>query len=426
MTNDDNNADQLNVLAESYIPRNLRAINEAGDPFLLWTPPPTQNESHMLAKIRTELIPFGQLLPEDDEILAQRCPVQTVNLQDEHDFAIHQRLSRESSGKEHSNSDGLPVPSVESIDNLEDYCNTFRKLVQVERNHLLLLYERYSQYDCEVNIHDVQNGYGAVQHNILSANIKGIADASPPIQIGDFMSIRSLRLFLLPAEPSLLPHHNIHGSSPPVNTPPVAWRYVEVRSMITSVQRTPGTIQALWLDAPWSNWLQHLYPSSSFSNGRPTDPKTSSVGKDSKNDSSKDGPPTCPFQFNLRFHPSIKHHVACLSALKWLSNQSSPHVMPLLFPTSEPILPRNEKLDPTIGSSSPLQDAATTATTEGTNALNLSQMDFCRILMKRTQQPEYLQTRGPLILTGPAGTGKSFCFVLERRTISRMTQSCQI
>jgi hypothetical protein len=41
----------------------------------------------------------------------------------------------------------MQLPRVDNISNLHSYCETFERLLREEREEVLLLYERYSQYN---------------------------------------------------------------------------------------------------------------------------------------------------------------------------------------------------------------------------------------------------------------------------------------
>ena len=87
-------------------------------------------------------------------------------------------------------------------------------------------------------------------------------------------------------------------------------------------------------------------------------------------------------RYTVRIIPHQETLSRCLTALDWMSRQKS---LEWLFPTEAPQVPLVSEMD-----------------TEG---LNYKQSEFLHMVMGRTLHPELEKVRGPMILTGPAGTG---------------------
>jgi helicase MOV-10 len=118
------------------------------------------------------------------------------------------------------------------------------------------------------------------------------------------------------------------------------------------------------------------------------------------------------WEFNVRFVPSNTLYQRCLAALDWLihSYQDQPaRAMELLFPTHAPhVMIQQHAQNLTIhGSSSQHHPQNNSTTMEWSRELNHQQADFVRMVLHRTQYPSTDEVRGPMVLTGCAGTGKT-------------------
>jgi hypothetical protein len=95
--------------------------------------------------------------------------------------------------------------------------------------------------------------------------------------------------------------------------------------------------------------------------------------------------------FHVRIVPKADNHMRCLTALSWLAVVPEDLFQKLFFPTEAPAL-------------RPLNNDVSLPCSVG---LNTEQLFFLRSMIQRTLQPEYQVFRPPVVLTGPAGTGKT-------------------
>lgn len=104
-------------------------------------------------------------------------------------------------------------------------------------------------------------------------------------------------------------------------------------------------------------------------------------------------------QFAVRFIPDTSYFDRCLTALQWLESSFHPKTThELLFPTRHPKVRPNAMvaalLDP--------------ANDEELETLNTQQLQFVKMVVTRSADPTTGSImRPPMILTGPAGTGKT-------------------
>jgi len=258
---------------------------------------------------------------------------------------------------------------------LEKYCIALESLLFAERKETLLLYERYSQYKCTTLTFPPKSPEG---RTYCSIEIAGIADAAPSVKAGDILLIRPIEL---------TQKYDVRRPIPKMGV-------LEIQCQVETVKRSRGTneqgvtekdcIQAMWLE-------QHQVVD--FASRGYTVPRALQM-------------PNMPV--NVRIVPSPFPFVRCLTAVDWLratilsmqpveNPQQEPHpLQELLFPTRAPILPPLEDSDLFFS-----DDANTN------DQLNGQQENFVRLMMQRTIHPTTDNIRGPLVLTGPAGTGKT-------------------
>lgn len=205
---------ESSALAQKYVPHNLREVNSwaVTAPFFAETPP-TNDE--LLSSIK--LVPFppecfckpsAEVEKEEKEFHAY--PFRS-EIEDDAYYAV-----RHSAGK-HSR-----LPSSVHVDNISDlhsYRFVWENILRNEREEVLQRYERYSQHavplDISVNKVVNINGEAGRQQQFLKATFSGygIADANPPLMIGDTVLIRPLYRISLP----LKPHE--HQPPPPPHPP---------------------------------------------------------------------------------------------------------------------------------------------------------------------------------------------------------------
>jgi hypothetical protein len=249
----------------------------------------------------------------------------------------------------------LPWPTVCNIADLEGYCKTFEKLLWEERAQMLHIYQSYSQYNLPVMLpptHILSPGAKLESSLTAVSNIPGIADVRPSLQTGDIVLYRPMRYLSLPVKMrKKMVWSDVHHS-------------VEITAQVISVQRaslkTSDQVVTTWIDRQLHPTLQTTYPLSTY---------------------------------NLRFIPNTKLYERCLSALDWLKILPPKLAMNMLFPNEAPqLLTTTQKDD---------------ETRHDYGDLNKEQCMFVDMLLLRTRHPSTDTVRPPLLLTGPAGTGKT-------------------
>lgn len=115
-------------------------------------------------------------------------------------------------------------------------------------------------------------------------------------------------------------------------------------------------------------------------------------------------------KYHIRIVPRVDTTLRCLTALSWLSTLPPEFVQRLIFPNEAPSMP-------------PLSDSIRLSFTSD---LNTQQLSFVRTLVQRTQEPEITNLRAPLILTGPAGTGKTKTLLVALREVLTIPTSQRV
>jgi len=305
------------VLADSYIPKAWRVINEIPVHF-------TYSFFHQEAEgPPTPLVPFTPACfceHKHPTIFPRRHVMPEL---------YHVIMNRRNGGT--WSPPPIQFPSDRNfvygkVMKLDMYAAAWERVLTTERFHLLHLFEKYSQYNVALSLKGVN----------ATLSVQGIADFKPPIEVGDIVLVRPMRV-----EPS-----------------------VEVQSRVLSVDRSNGGMVTFsWDETFWKT--RH-----------PNVKKT---------------------RYTVRFIPSTKRMEATLTALDWMKSSAQPALFAtLLFPQdqSSPELPQFQ----------PQQYP----TQVDWHRLNIPQRTFVSQLMSRTRHPQTDQfVRAPLILTGPAGTGKT-------------------
>jgi hypothetical protein len=178
----------------------------------------------------------------------------------------------------------------------------------------------------------------------LKMCIPGLSDARPSPEPEDLLLLRPLNLLSLPLD---------------WTRPRMQWshpiHYVEIVSHVVQVTRNPKGDELL------ATWFDRRYA-----------PIIKVANAEEK--------------YNLRIVPNNKTFLHSLVALDWCNTIPPKIMMPLLFPTEAPDFMSVQKEFP---------------------ELNSKQASFARVILGRTQQPSMDLVRSPMILTGPAGTGKT-------------------
>jgi len=333
MANTANKIDERSVLADRYVPEELRRINKVN----ISTP----LSAVKLPALKPEVLLPSLVPPSPTCYCEERHPVNSAPVRrvaPELRFALNPVVS----SKEEP-----PWPTVNGIGDLESYCSTFEKLLWQERSRLLFIYERYSQYNIPVNI--VQSeGRSALTARM---GIAGIADARPPLQTGDHVLFRPMRYLSLPVyQPKIPPHW-----SPTSHSVEIDAHVILTQRMDSKIHRFKDLVVTTWLDHVSNQTLQQTYPVQ---------------------------------RYNVRFIPSVTLYERCLSALDWLKTLQPKLAMDFLFPNEAPLLPKLAE--------------------KGTYGdLNEKQSMFVDMVRLRTSHPSTDHVRPPMLLTGPAGTGKT-------------------
>lgn len=269
------------------------------------------------------------------------------------------------------------LPKIQDNEtHIPTYCNRWEELLVAERLRLLMLFERYSQYNVELhrrrrapptqmnNDEKSATDNSSAVRNWTTFRIEGIADASPPLAIGD-------RVFIRPLHTAQQTIDNRYQK--PQHPPHMMIQQVEIRSAIQSIERkVGGLVHVNWIDGQEEVRMnqaagQHLY---GFAN----------------------------LKYNVRFVPSVRVMEATLSALDWLRSVAAhSEIQTVLFPDKAPSLPTGPSARDIL-----LQAGTVISSLD---RLNDQQMSFVNMVINRSLRPSYEDIRGPMICTGPAGTG---------------------
>jgi hypothetical protein len=384
------------VLAENFVPEHLRRVNE----WYVTAPLPAATQQQTVTagpkKLLVPFVPICYCGGNASVSAVQHLhayPLRTVP--SDLYYAVEYRAGKLQPSKNEESLPAVPppkkVPSVDNISSLDDYLSTWEKNLEAERKEVLLRYENYSQYAKPVQIRTIAlqtKGHPTTFAGVLlkaTLDVNGIADASPPLMIGDTVLLRPMHRVSLP-----MPKQHAQARLDDLQWSP-AIHVAEVQARVLSVQRGTSSIGDKvifsWLDRESSDILLHTLRSAAQSVHSKTTRKE-------------------PYLFfNVRFVPAATRHERCLTALDWLHEtyKDNPQsAMDLLFPVTAPavFLPASELASNDILAHS--------------NQLNDKQASFVNMVLGRTQHPSTDQIRGPMVLTGPAGTG-SFdamaCFI---------------
>lgn len=339
------------VLAPNFVPDHLKDIYKRHattypSPDLLSA---SGVEASYMEELRANLVPMCM---EDPNMRAELCPIRQFYPEDYLYYALsnHEEDSPLKQQQENGGSEpfSLLLPHSKDATTVAEYHKTFEALLIEERRQMLLLYERYSQYNITLTMAEERTATPTVPSSSSPsvvrcfASIRGIADANPPLQPGDHVMVRFIR-----PRPSRF-HHGT-----------MATDVLEVRSLVNSIQRAKGgMVHFSWLDPALKLGFRDKKPMRSCF---------------------------------LRFIPNHDMHAYSLSALDWLLKSNEQYIRPLLFPTAAPVLPSHTR------------DFCRVETSE----LNVNQRDFVDLVLRRTRHASFDEIRSPMILTGPAGTGKT-------------------
>ena len=274
--------------------------------------------------------------------------------------------------------------------NIQHYLSVFRELLQVEHAESQRLYEAsYSLYSVKItNPVAASTDGGKINNGIAQFKVMGIADGRPSIKPGDRLLIR--------------PHRGIDFFGNP-----------RIANMNYNDKRYPSMVEIV------ANVLAMNRGGETRRKGKKKDTVLISWVEDSFLDSQLKKQ-LC----TVRFVPSSTTHERSLTALHWLRTIDPAVARDLLFPSKSPGLPP----PPAIEESN--IDADTTEEREY-EQLNTNQSRFVEMVIARTAYPTKERVRPPMVLTGPAGTGKTKTLlaailqVLHRDQMQQVRQNSQ-
>ncbi|KAL3827607.1 hypothetical protein ACHAXA_002104 [Cyclostephanos tholiformis] len=252
---------------------------------------------------------------------------------------------------------------LDETTSIKEYASTFRSALRLEHEELMRIYEKYSLFQWPLRKHEDDEKMAVI-------HIAGAADARPSLQISDVVLLR-------PVQP-LIHFPPTTNDSQRYRLGPVECA-IEIESRILSIVRGKRDVPDSVIISFDLNPLQIA--------------------------ALNDG--TFMRTYAIRFIPGSAFIERSLTALDWMENLSEfqqEALKTVLFPVTAPIVkplsPDQKKL-PTEGGniSHPKSDIE--------KPLNELQSSFVRMVRARTLDPCFEMTRPPMILTGPAGTGKT-------------------
>ena len=286
---------------------------------------------------------------------------------------------------------------------LHQYATALESLLFAERQEILNLYERYSQYQTKRVSFLEPTTPGSSPSIVIE--IDGIADAAPAVSVGDILLLRPCAL----AEQKVVPYNNprhLSHTNPyfPPSPSSLSRDMMEIQCQVLHISRGRGKacdrIQATWLEPSQLGASELAY--------KYRIPPALLVGGSAP--------------VNIRIVPTPIPVVRQLTATDWLRSSIAPFVksattmsqtgdaakpsplhamQELLFPTKAVSLPPISG-DELFGSlSSPAFSSTSSARTIHTlQQLNAQQLSFVRTMMQRTKHFSTEEIRGPAILSG--------------------------
>jgi len=265
------------------------------------------------------------------------------------------------------------------LENASAYHDKYESLLLLERDEILRLYEHLSQYRVKVSPFPGNDGGrsgGSAASAFLYAHIviPGIADVQPSLSVGDTCLVR-------PVEPLQLPAHQ-QGAKMVFDPSRRAYvpNPVEIQCLVLRIVRgragNPDEVVITWLSADDDSALQHAW------SYYPPDRRL----------------------FNVRFVPGTHPMERCLTALDWATRLPNSVVDSLILaPKEEAQLALPQYRDGHKHS----EAAEGKCIDLGQYSLNEKQHAFVSICLSRTIHPSLNRVREPMLLTGPAGVGKT-------------------
>lgn len=388
----DNSIDQMSkknkhlsaasVLCDKFVPKHLNAINFApvherwklsnnegasntiGSPVLAMESAIAMMAQNFIPAVPTDLPIYDAryYLPSPNHVLP---PDLTFGLR-ENASATHQSITWRPY-----------LADLDETTSIKEYASTFRSALRLEHEELMRTYEKYSLFHWPLSGHEEKKNKAVI-------HIAGAADARPSLQIYDVVLLRPIQLLT-----------NMFRGKKGKTT---VYQYnTEIESRILSIVR-----------------------------GKPNVPDQVIISWDlnrQQTDALND--PTWSRTYAIRFIPSSAFIESSLTALDWIEDLSEfqqKALEMLLFPVTAPIV-------------KPLSPDQTKLPTEGKNSshpkcdidkpLNELQSSFVRMVRARTLDPCFEMTRPPMVLTGPAGTGKTKTLIYAVADVLGLLQHSQ-
>ncbi len=323
------------------------------------------------------------------------------------------------------------VPGArDKVGTTQHYLAVFRELLQVEHAEIHSLYARdYDNYKVKINIPPAKSTQGGkVNGGVGQFRMKGIADGRPAVKPGDTVLIR-------PHAPVYLPYWNEYGNgTSPVPQGNAANAYYHPRSGHVPYPQPPPPMGS---------------PNPQTHNGYPGNPQSQTPqmveitarvlainrGRMMRKGNQKKDQvliswvedPDLHAQISrqfctIRFVPASATHERCLTALNWLRCIDPAVARDLLFPSKSPKLPPPPAIDESNADNDTIEEREY-------EQLNKNQARFVQMVTTRTAHPTNETIRPPMVLAGPAGTGKTktlLATILQilRRDQNQHKQSC--
>ena len=218
---------ESSALAKKYVPQNLRDVNHwpLTNPFVATTPAEAYRagNSAPLSPVLVSPVPcecLDSAVPKAASAAATQAPTQRSHpvcapvrqvVPDDNYYGVQW------AGKEPS---AIRV-QADDISDLRRYCFVWEFILRKEFEEVLVRYENYSHYAVSLNVsnhvnahHDGDGEHGPGQRFLKATfTCHGIADANPPLMIGDTVLVRPLHRLSLPLMYT-------HEFSPPNMPPP--------------------------------------------------------------------------------------------------------------------------------------------------------------------------------------------------------------
>mmetsp|Transcript_19485 Transcript_19485/g.42380 ORF Transcript_19485/g.42380 Transcript_19485/m.42380 type:complete len:1342 (-) Transcript_19485:1717-5742(-) len=253
-----------------------------------------------------------------------------------------------------------------------DFRNKFEGLLILERDEILRLYEYLSQYKVEVIPFAQHDGPA----NFLYAHVRipGIADVQPSLSVGDTCLVRPVEPLQMPAYQDNSQMIYDHSRKAYVPNP------VEIQASVLRIVRgrdgMPDEVVVTWLSVEDDAALQHAW---------------SYYAPDRR-------------RYNVRFVPHALFQERCLTALDWVARLPRDAAEGLILAKEEA-----EQLNlPKYRDGHQHSEAVDGKCVDiGQYSLNGKQHDFVSMCVSRTIHASTEGVREPMLLTGPAGTGKT-------------------